>query len=104
MEKIIIIGCGKMGYSLANYLIEEGIEIVGFTDIQRPQHHISGYHKKYLGNDDEILNYSPEEVSLVMALSEMYMKKREELFFEYKELGYYFRSVIFKNAIIAKDV
>jgi len=97
MNKVIIIGAGRMAFSIATYLQSNNIPIIGFTDIKEPGSHISNFHKMYLGPDESILKYAKNEVELVLAISDTFYRKKEEIFQRFKDKGFHFKTVIYPN-------
>lgn len=82
-KDLIVLGSGKMGYSIALEMIRQGFNIIGFTDIKEPLFHKSGFHKLYLGTDDVITNYSSEKVKLILALSDSVYLLKNNIYTEF---------------------
>lgn len=101
MGKIIVIGAGKMAFSIAHELEQQGFQIEGFTDPIPPSCHVSGYFNKYLGNDEIIQNYNPTELKLAFAISDNNFRIKQKLYDKFKNLGFSFISVIYRGTSIS---
>jgi len=101
-KKIIMIGNGGHASVLTEILIAQGEEIIGFT---APTVEENQFSLNYLGNDDEILNYSPANIELVLGLGMVKPSTiREKIFHSFSEKGYRFKTLIHPSAIIAPSV
>jgi sugar O-acyltransferase (sialic acid O-acetyltransferase NeuD family) len=100
---ILIIGGGGYARVLIDTLLLQDMQIVGYTDIGLRQHStIRGI--PYIGDDNAILSYKPQEILLVNALGSVAStKNRQNVFDLFKRKGYVFASVIHSSAIISPD-
>jgi Trk K+ transport system NAD-binding subunit len=44
-KSVVIVGAGRVAYSIANILRRQGTNVLGFTDIVTPSEHVSGLHR-----------------------------------------------------------
>ncbi|MDQ0156908.1 acetyltransferase [Robertmurraya andreesenii] len=101
-KPVIIIGNGGHSRVLIDTLLLHERRIIGYT---APVEEENPYNLAYIGNDQVILRFSPEEVELVNAIGSISdTSLREKLFTEFKSQGYFFSSVIHPSAIIASTV
>lgn len=101
-KPLIMIGNGGHALVLTEMLLTQGREIIGFTTplVEENQFGIS-----YLGSDDVILQYKPEDVELVLGIGMLGPSSlREKIFQQLKQYGYSFSTVIHPSAIIAPSV
>jgi len=105
-KPVIIIGGGGHAKVLADCLILNQIEIIGFTDPDFSScDNLVTYDIEYLGSDEKILKFKPEEVSLVNGLGGVEkLTPREEIFTAFQQKGYGFALIIHPSVIIANDV
>ncbi len=104
MKQLIVIGSGKVAYSIGHYLLLSGQPVEGFTDLRPPGPHASGLHERYLGPDEVITQYSPADFELVMGLSDSAFRKKTEIYARFKALGFAFRSVCFPGVVFDDTV
>ena len=100
-KPLIILGNGGHASVLMETLLkqEQGYEIIGFTT---PIMEDNVFGLVYLGPDEVIYNYNPEEVNLVLGLGMLGPSSaREKTFKHFKEKGYFFKSIIHPAAIIS---
>lgn len=93
-KPLIILGNGGHASVLMETLLkqEQGYEIIGFTT---PIMEDNSFGLVYLGHDEVIYNYNPEEVNLVLGLGMLGPSSaREKTFKHFKEKGYFFKSII----------
>lgn len=99
---VIIIGNGGHAKVLVDILLSQKRHIIGFTT---PSKEDNPYDIPYIGNDEAIISYSPEEVELVNALgSTRNMTARKRVYNFFRLEGYTFTRVISPNSIISKHV
>lgn len=100
-KSLIILGNGGHASVLIETLLkqEQGYEIIGFTT---PIMEDNVFGLVYLGPDEVIYNYNPQEVNLVLGLGMLGPSSaREKTFKHFKEKGYFFKSIIHPTAIIS---
>ena len=102
---VIVLGAGGHAKVLLNALQLSSVDILGITD---PDPALVGQKilgVSILGTDDELQNYSTEEVQLVNGLGSVGLPTaRYRLFDEFKKLGFSFAAVIHSSAVVAADV
>ncbi len=103
--KHLIIGAGGHAKVLAEALLLSGKAILGFVDAQSQLKGGKVLDFSVLGGDDDVLNYSPEEVLLVNGVGSVGDNKpRQKLFDLFKSRGYRFATVIHPSAIVSPRV
>lgn len=101
-KPIIIIGNGGHASVLVETLIAQQREIKGYT---APQEEENGFNLSYLGTDDIITGYDPNEVALVLGLGTIEVSAYRKSIFEYfVAKGYTFANVIHPTAMVASSV
>ncbi|MEK4885939.1 acetyltransferase [Bacillus sp. FSL W8-0223] len=101
-KPVIIIGNGGHARVLVDILLMQKRKIIGYTE---PKKENNPYNIAYLGNDEEILQYHPQEIELVNGLGSVSnMKIRATIFNFFKSKGYQFSSIIHPSAIISDSV
>jgi sugar O-acyltransferase (sialic acid O-acetyltransferase NeuD family) len=101
-KPVIIIGNGGYARVLIDILLMQKREIIGYT---APNEENNPYSITYLGGDEEILKYHPQEIELVNALGSVSDTKfRENIFNIFKSKGYRFSTIIHPSAIISDTV
>lgn len=99
-KPIILIGDGGHAGVLAEILLSQNREILGYTS---PEQKGDFYGLEYLGDDRVITaDYSPYEVDLVLGLGTVTVSAhRKRIFNAFKASGYRFSHVIHSSAIIS---
>ncbi|WP_369435877.1 acetyltransferase [Lysinibacillus fusiformis] len=98
-KPIIILGNGGHASVLTEIMLLQDREILGFT---APEEQISFYGLEYLGTDEIVETYNPEEVELVLGLGTVRISTvRQSLFEEFKNQGYIFATCVHPTAIIS---
>jgi len=101
-KPIIMIGNGGHASVLVETLIAQQSELKGYT---APQEEKSFFNLPYLGTDDVIATYDPNEVLLVLGLGTIGVSNLRKSMFEYfVAKGYTFTNVIHPTAIVASSV
>jgi len=104
MKPVIVLGAGGHAKVLIEALLLSGTEIIGITDPAR----LKGadyFGVKILGDDEQVLNYSPNEVELVNGIGSMPNNSVRRILNENMvSKGYIFSKVIHPSAVIARDV
>ena len=103
-KSVVIVGAGRVAYSIANILRRQGTNVLGFTDIVTPSEHVSGLHRSYLGPDDVILSQDPTRCDLVLALSDVSFRKKPGIRKRFALHGFEVRSVLADGAIVDDTV
>ena len=102
LKPVIIIGNGGHARVLVDILLLQKREIIGYT---APTEENNRYNVTYLGKDEEILKYHPQEIELVNALGSVSdTKLRANIFNIFKSKGYKFSTTIHPSAIISDTV
>lgn len=102
---VIIIGGGGHAKVLIDALIKQNIIILGITETDNNSSNKFILGIPNIGKDKLITDYSPQEVSLVNGVGSISStKKREEIYTNFKKLGYRFASIVHPSVIIGKDV
>ncbi|MFD1037063.1 acetyltransferase [Virgibacillus byunsanensis] len=100
-KPIIVIGNGGHAKVLVDILLVQNKKIIGYT---APTEEENDYGLTYIGKDDAILEYSPEEVVLVNAIgSTSNTEHRKKIYDYFKSNFYSFTNVIHPKTIIAKN-
>lgn len=98
-KPIIVIGNGGHASVLVEILLESQMNIVGYT---APEGTSEFYNLPYLGNDEVILDYSSDEIELVLGLGTITISNlRRTIYEKFKSKGYTFATVIHPTAIIS---
>jgi sugar O-acyltransferase (sialic acid O-acetyltransferase NeuD family) len=102
MCPVIILGGGGHAKVLIDALQLSSIPIVGMVD---PIVTSAFYEDvPLLGDDQAVLQYSPEEILLVNGIGSVLLPdKRKEIFHRFKALGYSFAKVIHPSAVISNS-
>lgn len=101
-KPLIVIGNGGHASVLIEMLLAKNEIIVGFTN---PHLEINEFNIPYLGNDDIILNYSPDQYELVLGIGMVKPSSlRSNLYNYFKNKGYLFKKVIHHSAVISPSV
>jgi sugar O-acyltransferase (sialic acid O-acetyltransferase NeuD family) len=101
-KPVIIIGNGGHARVLVDILFMQKREIIGYT---APNEENNPYSITYLGGDEEILKYHPQEIELVNALGSVSdTKLRANIFNIFKSKGYRFSTIIHPSAVISETV
>lgn len=100
-KPIIIIGNGGHALVLTEILQMNGEKILGFTAPEKQQN-IFGLN--YLGTDNTILSYMPNEVELVLGIGSLSPNNiRSKIFDLFKSKGYTFKTCVHPSAIISSS-
>ncbi|WP_126428727.1 acetyltransferase [Brevibacillus marinus] len=101
MKKVIVIGGGGHAKVLIDTLQALLIPIIGFTDINDKSETVLGV--PFLGSDEQIYRYSPEEVALVNGLGAVGdASLRQNLFETFQQAGYRFATVVHPSAVVSR--
>lgn len=96
-KPLILLGRGGYASLLLDILLEQGTEILGFADKENASLEFQGdwYGIPCLGTDENVLQYKPEEVTLVNGLGSVASTlARQRVYEHFKQRGYYFRRVV----------
>lgn len=100
-KALVIIGAGDHAKVLLDILLEQGAKVLGLADKFVPRGTMI-YGVPVLGDDDEVLKYSPEKIELVNGIGSVKsLTLRSKIFNIYKEKGYTFKTVIHSSAIVS---
>jgi sugar O-acyltransferase (sialic acid O-acetyltransferase NeuD family) len=102
---IIVIGSGGHARVLISVLKTLNSDFLGITDFapEKIDSEICGI--PVLGNDDRILDYSPDAIMLVNGIGSISStEKRKDIYVKFKNDSYSFASVVHPLAIIMNDV
>lgn len=98
-KPIILLGNGGHASVLTEILLLQNRNILGFT---APEKQTNSYGLAYLGTDELIETYNPEEVELVLGLGTVCISTiRQSIFEEMKKRGHTFTTCIHPKAIIS---
>ncbi|MFC5588749.1 acetyltransferase [Sporosarcina soli] len=101
-KPIIMIGAGGHAAVLAETLIAQRRVIMGYT---APREEKEFLNLPYLGTDNVIATYNPDEVELVLGLGTITISSiRKSIFEQLKSKGYLFTNVIHATAIVSPSV
>lgn len=101
---VIILGGGGHAKVLIDVLNILSIDIVGYAAKEETVQNFSA-NLKYIGNDNDVLKYTPDSVRLVNAIgSTGFSDKRSRIFDFFKQKGYSFINVIHPSAVISENV
>ena len=105
-KPVIIIGGGGHAKVLADCLMLNNKEIIGFTDPDpSSRDNLATYNINCLGSDEQILKYLQDEVLLVNGIGGVEkLSPREIIYTSFLAKEYAFALVIHPSAIIANDV
>lgn len=102
-KPVILLGAGGHAKVLLDILWEQGAEILGIAEkdgVDRPME-LCGV--PVIGNDSDVLGYSPEEIDLVNGIGSIGSTAlRQKVYEKFKVQGYNFRQVIHSNAIVSR--
>jgi sugar O-acyltransferase (sialic acid O-acetyltransferase NeuD family) len=102
-KPVIILGAGGHAKVLIDALQQLKSPILGITDPRSEIQMLMGI--PVLGDDDKILDYSPQDVLLVNTLGSIKNTgARRKLYDTWKTKGYHFATVVHPKAILAPDV
>ncbi|MGE5390772.1 MAG: acetyltransferase [Deltaproteobacteria bacterium] len=102
MKPVIIIGAGGHTKVLIDTLQGYGRKIEGITDIDAKKRSNSFSGIPIIGEDNVILDYNPESVSLINGLGMVgRTSRRREIYDYFKGCGYQFDQVIHPSAILS---
>jgi len=100
-KPIVIIGAGDHAKVLLDILLEQGETVLGLVDRMVPKGTVI-YGVSVIGDDDEVLKYSSDEIELVNGIGSVdNLTLRDKIYSFFKNKGYVFKCVIHKSAIIS---
>ena len=97
---VILLGAGGHAKVLLEALRLNGIEVLGYV---APKQAIEEIDMNYLGDDEQVASFSPEEVGLVNSVGGLTLNHRERLYDDFKSRGYRFSQVIHPAAVVSKS-
>lgn len=101
-KPLIIIGNGGHASVLTEILLAQGEKIIGFTALSEEE---NVFQLRYLGKDDIVLQYSKNEIELVLGIGMIGPNSlRAKMYQHFTQFGYHFKSIIHPTAIIAPSV
>ncbi|MDI6880641.1 MAG: acetyltransferase [Desulfitobacteriaceae bacterium] len=99
---VIVIGAGGHAKGLLETLLEQGINVLGFTDAAFPEGKTDFMGVPVLGTDEIVSNYAPQAVQLVNGVGSVQdISKRKDIFVNFKQLGFNFAEVIHRTAVVS---
>ncbi|OAM92779.1 UDP-perosamine 4-acetyltransferase [Pelosinus fermentans] len=102
---VIIIGAGGHAKVLIDILKMNDAKVIGMTDENIINSNFDIMNVPIIGNDNVILDYSTQEISLVNGVGSIgSTKRRQHLFEKFKDGGYSFHNTVHVSAILAKDI
>lgn len=103
MKPLVILGAGGHSKVLLDIAVLSNYKILGFSVPDKTETETMGY--PTLGNDEDILNYDPDEVLLVNGLGSVAsLERRFDVFERFHKKGFRFATLIHPSAIVAKGV
>lgn len=102
-KPIIVIGAGGHAKVCIDLLKCCDLEILGFVTLDASVESILGV--RYLGDDEVVLSYDPQDILLVNGVG--YMPRRTwryDLYHKFRSRGYHFEKLVHPSAIVASDV
>ncbi|SHF35217.1 acetyltransferase [Desulforamulus putei] len=101
-KPVILVGGGGHAKVLLDILMFCDIPVIGVTEKDRA---IGLINVPVIGDDDVILNYSPDEILLVNGLGLAGSReKREQVYRLFKKKGYQFKTLIHPSAILSPQI
>jgi len=101
-KPVLILSAGGHAVVVAEAMQMRHLEIIGFTDPQKPEGSLLLGHIPVLGDDSVIENYAPDTVQLANGLGgASATRARQALYESYKARGYGFVSVIHDRAYLS---
>ena len=104
VKPAIVLGAGGHAKVVVDMLLANGITVLGFTT---PEPEAKSPHVDYkvLGSDEVILDFTPQQVSLVNGIGSLPGNNlRYTVAAKMRNLGYKFRTLIHPSAIVSPDV
>ena len=99
---VIVIGAGGHAKVLIDALLQSAVRIIGLTDAQPGLFGTTILGVSVIGNDNVVLQHSPQSVRLVNGLgSTKSISARQVLYDRFKSAGYHFASVIHPSAAVS---
>ncbi len=95
-QAIILLGAGGHAKVLLDALFCNDMEVLGYVNVKKLSDDIG---IKYLGDDEQVLNFSANEVMLVNGVGNII--QRQQLFDTFKARGFSFAKVIHPSVIIS---
>ncbi|QXE00953.1 acetyltransferase [Terribacillus sp. DMT04] len=96
---VVIIGNGGHSRVLTEILLQQNTKILGFT---APVNERNIYNIPYLGDDRELLNYSPTDIKLVNAIGSVSNTSvRKDVYNFFRTKNFEFLTLIHPRAIVA---
>lgn len=101
MKRVLILGGGDHARIVAEVLMLQGYQIVGYTDVIN-RGAIWGI--CYLGDDSVVETYCTEEILLVNGLGSIGdNSRRKNLYHSFKQKGFHFANTIHPSAIVSPN-
>ena len=102
---VIIIGAGGHAKVLASTLLLLGEKVLGFTDSNLAMFGAGFRGLPVLGDDSVIFGRAPDTIRLVNGIGCISVPNpREQIFQQFKDRGYEFKSVIHPRAVVCENV
>lgn len=101
---LIIIGAGGHAMVLVDLITCLNREIYGISSLEPPKQNFwKLFNFRYLGNNEQILSFSPEKYELVNAVGSVKtMTNRARVYNLFKSKGYRFATLIHPKAVVSK--
>jgi len=97
---VVLIGAGGHAAVCLELLMRQKASLLGYvsSDPSEDMHP----HLAYLGNDEKLAQYKPDEIRLVMGIGFVVGSDlRERLYRHYRKMGFRFKTMIHESAVIA---
>jgi len=104
-QSVLVLGAGGHTKVLIEALLASSAIIAGIVDPDPALAEGTILGIPVLGNDDVVRGFSPSEILLVNGLGSVGLpSKRQQLFENFKKMGYRFATVVHPSAIVASNV
>lgn len=102
---VIVVGAGGHAKVVVDTLLASSVKILGLTDNNPEKQGTFILGIPIIGTDEVIPQYTPEEIFLVNGLGSIGLPTvRTQIFHQFKQLGYSFKTIIHPSAIVSSNV
>ncbi|WP_410770672.1 acetyltransferase [Fontibacillus sp. BL9] len=99
---LILLGGGGHAKVCLELLLRQGRSCIGYTAVEASESFASNL--RYMGSDNDIFSYSPDEVMLVNGIGKVaFNSLRRDLYQKFKEHGYSFATLIHESSVVASS-
>lgn len=104
-KPVIVIGAGGHAQVLLDVLLEQGVQVLGMTDVSLEKKGQKYYGIPVLGQDDCVDRYAVDTIELVNGIGSVGdTSLRRKIYERFKYKGYTFKTVVHSTAIISNHV